>query len=290
MDLIQNYTSDSDNEEEHLESEKLNEKLSANASPAVHSPPPIQIFLQQYQNMRSGSKVSTIFTAIPWNPPITTLSQLDKAVKYVVSQSPTLSKNYRFVVPNKDPYRVEKHHITIYPTLHMKEAVESQYVDHVREQLAQMKPPTSLLFKGTIPSSPLSKILNKSRESIRFKFEDFIRIGTSPLKDTLFCTLRIKQTADASRYLSSLVECCTKSAEKCGAQLQFPELLEDPMHVSIATGYVIRSSISNEEVDRINHQLSSINVSDFTKDLEVTVDELTIRNSFEMTSTSLPLV
>ncbi|KAI5958859.1 GTS1 [Candida theae] len=275
MDLIRDYSSESDSGEEESEEKKSREIITEAQSPPA--PPPLQIFSQQYQNMHSGSKVSVLFTSIPWNPSITTLARLEKAVNYSISQLPSLSNNYRFVVPNKDPFRLEKHHITICPALHMKEAVELQFIDCVREKLVKSKPSSTLLSNSRGKSSPLSKIIH-SKTSICLRLEDTITIGKSPLKDSLFCMLKIKQTPETLQYLSSLQESCTTAADRVGAQLQFPELLKDPLHVSIATGYVTRKSLSDQEVKEINHSLSSINVGQFTKDIDVAVDEMTIRN------------
>lgn len=298
MDLIQNYTSDSDSQEEEEEGlvsahplKRIGELHLLQSQP-LPTPPPIQIFLQQYQNMHSASKVSAIFTSMPWTPSVTALSQLEKAVNYVVSQIPALSQNYKFVAPNKDPFRVEKHHITIFPTLHMKEEYESQYTSLMRERLNSIKPPANLIYKADLAKnqSPLLKLLDNSKPSIRLSFQSTMSICKSPLKDSLFCTIEINQTPDSLSYFNNLIEGCKTSAEKSNAQVQFPELLNDPMHVSVATGYVIRKSMSVGEVDKINQHVTALDISQFTKDIPIVVDELTIRNMYQMTSTSLPLI
>lgn len=289
MDLIQDYTSDSDSpKEEPGNTDSLNTTEGRYLSPPA--PPPIQIFLQQYQNMHSASKVSAMFISIPWTPLLAALSQLEKAVNHVVSQTPALSQNHKFIVPNKDPFRVEKHHITIFPTLHVKEELEQQFIRRMSERVGRIKPPGDLINSRSDHHSPLSKILNNSKPSISLHLEEHMAIAKSPLKDSLFCILRIRQTPDTLRYFSDLVECCKKTAKEFDGQLQFPHLLNDPMHVSIATGYVTKSILSIEEIDKLNQQVGTIDVSQFTKDIQVVVDELTIRNMYEMTSTSLALV
>ncbi|KAI5968247.1 hypothetical protein CANMA_002463 [Candida margitis] len=298
MELIQNYSSDSDSQEEDCGIKQSESTPTNNHLPAAHSPtapappPPILIFSQQYQNMHSAAKVAALFTYIPWTPSVIALAQLEKAVSHAVSQFPDLSNNYKFIAPNKDPFRIEKHHITIFPALNVKKEVETQFIDHMRERIAELVPPASLIAKpsGCDQHSPLSKILYNSKPSIRLNLENRIIIGRSPLKESLFCILNIKQSPETSKYLADLVESCKESARDFNAQLQFPELLDDAMHVSIATGYNTRRSLTIDEIDKINQQLRTIDVSPFTKDIQIAVNELTIQNAFEKKSTSIALV
>ncbi|KAI5954419.1 hypothetical protein KGF54_002194 [Candida jiufengensis] len=269
MEYLQNYSS-SDSEEEQSNTNESDSKLIP--------PPPIEIF-SQHQQMRTLSTTS-LFSYIPWKPSLTTTSNLDKLTNYITKEITLLNQNYIFKPVNKDFKRQIKYHITAYPTVNIEDKNASKFKNDIRSKIASLRLPENSIV--TPPSSSIQMLNMLSKKSIRLKFENKLILGKSPTKSIIFLCGVVNLDMEIKKYIEEMLKVFNETTKENRGQVQFPDLLKDSIHISLATGYPKSANVPNFE--ELDEAVKSINVDHYLNDINIDINELIIRDmrtSFE---------
>lgn len=287
MDLIQQYHSESETDtqrESESESER-EEGVTVNKEQAniekvkkqtqersqINLPPPlprIEIYLQKYQQNMSFKNFSS-YCYLPWKPSISAVRTIDKLSEQVFQKFPELSNNYKFVHPHKDRSREVKQHISITYSYNMPVDKAERTLLSMMKKFSTVEIPQSLIHEVGGGSTPLVALMNKKRKVVRFRLKDHLTFRGAGLKIFLCADLN----TDDTDQLELFQQLCTiaydvllKNGVKTPRNIQVP-------HVSVVIGYLKGTPLDNQEMRRINKELTRITSKEL-QEIPVDVEEI----------------
>ncbi|KAI5962481.1 uncharacterized protein KGF55_003557 [Candida pseudojiufengensis] len=280
MESLKNYSSSDSEEEEEIQKNVKKQKV---------IPVPVQSIeiFSQHKQMRTNFKTSSLFSYIPWNPSFTTTKKLDKLTSFVTESVPLLNQNYEFKPVNKDIKRLIKYHMTIFPTTNIENENLPHFINDIKTEIEAIKPSEKLLRQPHNSNVEVLNIFN-STKYLNLKFENNLILGRSPTKNLVFLCGVIKLNSELEDYFDNIIKNFNISTKQNHGQVQFPDLLKDKLHITLATGYP--KTLNTPTFEVLENSVKSVDVSSLVDDIDIDVNEIIIRDMASLSKYKIDLV
>lgn len=312
MDILENYSSD-DEEEENIgtevdQGEKNNsaalsepERSSSLAKPFFDT---ADIYSQNYSNNMQNLVASFIY--IPWNPSLAAVNQLKKVSQKAIQQirknypeessqfnwhyvgAPVATNHGKFSVTNK--HNLSNFHITLADNVRADKHVMELFIANLQNGISEMQIDKSLINSDNeemVRRENLNRILglskNKSSKQgssvISLSFRDKLEVFRNHKTGNMFISGMLSVKEGQGNFFNDLTSIIDKNKEllNLGNQHAFR------WHISFVVGENLGSKIGRTRVSpnpksRNNKLIGELDLEDseLLKDLKVNVDKLVV--------------
>ncbi|KAK6453825.1 uncharacterized protein RJT20DRAFT_63606 [Scheffersomyces xylosifermentans] len=280
MELLQGYSSDSSSDEEDIEivDDQRQSQLSKSNNTDLLPVPELVIYSQNYSDTRMNKK--SVFLYIPWRPTRDAVSQMNLACSKVLSIQQDLVGLYQWTPTNKQRSPLG-YHITTYPNVFAEEYKIKSLRENIRHALkTDVQYPKSAIGydeEKIERSNRLSKLLGKPQEQedkcINLKFKPSLKVFASPTSSKLFLSGLIEYSPDVKEFLESLNRVFERSLESLLLE-KSPFYNLEHHHITFSVGSPNSAGYRYKDIDRLNAELSQIDVSEMIGDINVGINEI----------------
>ncbi|CAI5755871.1 unnamed protein product [Candida verbasci] len=278
MELIQNYTSDTESEKEKEEEDRQVKKAKKGSN--LPSPPPLVIF-SQVSHM-SKSKLASMYLSIIWKPSHLQVRQLEQASNKIISQLPMLSENYNWIPLSRDLRRNTGFHISLGDLFYFNSVDQVQLLDKFEKGFRKLDLPKALISKTGVSSINLNKVNNKLAQLLN-KEKNCINLPTQTGKITLypgklpsvlFLAIPIKQNDSTKQLFNQLSKLRHEMIPE--DQMEYDVGWLDNLHISITSGYQKKKALNDEEFNNVKSEIEAIDLGEDLKDIDIKVQDLDV--------------